>query len=233
MADKQEYARMQRNYYEGQADIWSLENKNPVVGSFDKHNEWKDYDLLVEGIENAGEKKCLDFGCGPGRNIVKFDKYFGQIDGVDIAQGNLDKAKVWIAENGTNPKADLILCNGYDLSNIDDASYDVIISTITLQHICVYSIRFNYFREFYRILKDNGYLRIQMGIGQSLRAKHGYYENYYDANMTNGAHDCRIDTPCQVRTDLEVIGFTDFEYKIRPTGPGDGHQAWIFFSARK
>lgn len=28
----------------------------------------------------------LDFGCGPGRNIVKYNKRFNRIDGVDIAK---------------------------------------------------------------------------------------------------------------------------------------------------
>ena len=37
----------------------------------------------------------------------------------------------------------------------------------------------------------------------------------------------------QIEKDLLSIGFKNFKYYIRPTGPGDGHPNWIFFNAQK
>ena len=38
-----QYIKMQFNHYEQAANKWSLENRNPVVGGYDKHNNWEDY----------------------------------------------------------------------------------------------------------------------------------------------------------------------------------------------
>ena len=67
------YTQMQQRAYDVQADMWSVTNRNPVVGYFDDHNEWDDYRVyLWKDIINLSEKEVLDFGCGPGRNLVKW-----------------------------------------------------------------------------------------------------------------------------------------------------------------
>ena len=109
----------------------------------------------------------------------------------------------------------------------------MIISTISLQHICVYDIRFNYLKEFFRILTGGGYISIQMGFGSQSPKTKKYYENFYDADTTNRGCDVEIENIDQIKNDLDKIGFVDFEYYIRPVGPGDNHPNWIFFRARK
>ena len=42
------YSQMQLNAYNSMASEWSIDNRDPVVGSYDFHNEWKDYELLFE-----------------------------------------------------------------------------------------------------------------------------------------------------------------------------------------
>ena len=37
----------------------------------------------------------------------------------------------------------------------------------------------------------------------------------------------------QIERDLTAVGFAAFKYWIRPTGPGDTHPHWIFFTAVK
>ena len=90
------YTKMQYNHYENEAKTWNINNLNPVVGSFNEHNNWNDYEFLFNDIENLEEKYVLDFGCGPGRNLVKYNNKFKKIDGVDISQVNLDNAKIWL-----------------------------------------------------------------------------------------------------------------------------------------
>lgn len=230
---KDKYAKMQKDLYEHEATKWSLDNKDPVVGSFDLHNQWKDYDeFLFKGV-NTQDKLGLDFGCGPGRNIVKFHSQFKQIDGVDISQNNLDKAKEWFKANNIS-NINLFLNNGIDISCCESDYYDIVFSTIAMQHICVYDTRYSLLSDFYRVLKTSGSLCIQMGYGSSPHKRTVHYkDNYYDAEGTNGFCDVRIDNPTQIQNDLEQIGFKDFTYDIRPVGPGDGHANWIFFRAQK
>jgi len=226
------YTVMQKYVYDDQASLWSLKDKNPVVGFFDQHNSWNDYDVYLFKNIDTKDKIALDFGCGPGRNIVKFSKKFLRIDGVDISQINLDKAHIWLKENNvTIPN--LYVNNGVDLSCIaQDAIYDVVFSTICMQHICVHDIRYSLFQDFYRLLKSGGDICIQMGYG-AREYSSGYYDNNYDAIGTNSFCDTRVENPDQLKNDLEKIGFVDFNFNIRPVGPGDQHQNWIFFQAKK
>ncbi len=144
MKKENKYTVMQKTVYEHEANKWNVDDRDPVVGSFDAHNAWSDYDnYLFKNIETKG-KVALEFGCGPGRNIVKFHDKFKKIDGCDISSKNLDNAKIWIEFNKQTPN-DLYVINGVELNDIPSSKYDVIFSTICLQHICVYDIRYNLF----------------------------------------------------------------------------------------
>ena len=46
-------------------------------------------------------------------------------------------------------------------------------------------------------------------------------------------NDFEPENPKQLEEDLSAVGFGNFQYKIRPSGPGDSHPNWIFFRARK
>jgi ubiquinone/menaquinone biosynthesis C-methylase UbiE len=184
---------------------------------------------------------ALDFGCGPGRNIIKYWDRFKRIDGVDIMPENLKNAKRWVEHNGKDGNSiNLYECNGYDLSNIPDQQYDMVFSTICMQHICSYDIRLNYIKEFNRVLKSGGIVSIQMGYGRKPGSKCvDYYENKFDASQTNGdgdgAGDVTIEDPLQIYTDLTENGFTDFLHVILPPflGDRDYHQNFIIFRATK
>lgn len=230
---KEKYAKMQQDQYDHEASLWSLSWRDPVVGSFDQHNQWKDYDeYLFKDIETNG-KVALDFGCGPGRCIVQYANKFERIDGVDISQINLDKAKIWFEKNQLKTVPKLYVNNGIDLSNIENNIYDVVFSTIAMQHICVHETRYSLLSEFHRVLKPGGSICIQMGFGPNHPRSVGYYENYYDAPATNSGMDTRVENPEELKQDLEKIGFNNFQYDIRPVGPGDHHDNWIFFRATK
>ena len=227
------YTKMQVNLYDNLASIWSEQNRDPVVGSFDAHNNWPDYELLFRNIKNQSESIGLDFACGPGRNLVKYGFRFKRLDGIDISSINIQKAKDYVISNGFSPN--LFVSNGVDLSVIEDDCYDFVMSTIALQHICVYDIRYSILTDIYRVLKKGGIFTAQMGFGPKTNYKNSvdYYENYYEADSTNGNMDTRVEDSNQLKNDLEKIGFINFNFEIRPVGPGDGHSNWIFFNVQK
>lgn len=227
------YTKMQHEFYEKEAATWSPENRDPVVGSFDAHNAWEGYENLFNDVPDLSKCRVLDFGCGPGRNIVKYWDRVKEIDGVDLSAQNLFNAKAWIDYNKlTNKGYTLYLCNGVDLSVIPSNIYDLIVSTITFQHICVHDIRFSYLEEFFRILKPGGIVSVQQGFGNQ---HHDYFENAYEAPSTNmaGADDAGINSVEQIQEDLEKVGFVDFHHYLDDPGPGDGGWKWIYWNARK
>lgn len=229
-----DYTRMQSAFYEDSASQWSPDNRDPVVGTFDAHNAWPDYEYLWRDLGGELAKlTVLDFGCGPGRNIAKYGSRFARLDGVDISSRNLANARLWLHSSGYYRPVYLMQCNGADLDVIADTCYDVVMSTICFQHICVHSLRLNYLREFFRILKPGGLLTMQMGFGTPSPATVGYHEDHFAATSTNRGCDVAVASPDQLEQDLLAVGFRGFRHYIRPVGPGDIHPSWIFFSARK
>ena len=70
--------------------------------------------------------------------------------------------------------------------------YDFVVSTITLQHICVHEIRYNILKDIFRIMKPEGIFSLQVGYDK--KGNHvGYYENYYDAKVTNSRCDFAVE----------------------------------------
>jgi SAM-dependent methyltransferase len=236
----EKYLTMQKDYYNVEASHWSLENKNPVVGWYHEHTVFADYDnYLFKDFDTTG-KVALEYGCGPGRNLIRYASRFDRVDGVDISPINIEKAKINLVdalkpqpawETGlTELKSKLYTNNGSDIP-VDTASYDVVFSVICLQHICVHEIRYKIMEEIYRVLKPGGYFCAQMGFG-GREGSVGYYENNYDAISTNGQCDVSIENEKYLKKDLSKIGFKDYKSDLR-TPCCDLHKQWIWFQLQK
>jgi SAM-dependent methyltransferase len=226
-----DYLAMQRRQYDQLAERLIVEpgqiiGDEHVVGSWQAHDEWLDYDEFMFNMAMGGY--ALEFGCGPGRNLWWQQPRFSRIDGVDISLVNLKNARKFC---GSFPS--LYLTDGFDCGGAPHEFYDFAFSTICLQHICVWSIRNCILANLFQCLKPGGRLAIQMGYGIPSPQTVDYYAEYTEAKATNRACDVAISSPDQVQKDLEMIGFTNFEYWIRPVGPGDLHPNWIFFTAVK
>jgi len=232
--NKKDYLDMQNSYYDEYASLWSLDFRDPVVGSYDAHNNWSDYDnFLFKNFDTSG-LVALEYGCGPGRNLVKFSNRFERVDGIDISDINIEKAKLNIESNNI-PQPNLYVTTGDNLNAIADNVYDVVFAVICFQHICVHEIRFNILKDIFRVLKPGGKLCFQMGYGGKGDIPTAeYYDNNYDAGSTNGHSDVSITDEQTLLDDLvNKIGFTNYASDIKKTGPGDNHKNWIWVQVEK
>jgi len=229
----QEYLDMQKTYYDKFGKKWSLKEKNFVVGSYDQHNLWPHWErLLFRDIDTTG-MRALEYGCGPGRNLIKFNKLFSQIDGIDISKECLEKAKINLKEHSVVRNTNLLVGEGDNIP-VSNNEYDFVYSVICLQHIACYSIRFNIFKEIYRILKPNGYFSFQMGFGKKDDGSSSeYYEDAITAKKTNGRFDTRIENEDYLKDDL--LNKLDFKnYQSSFIDPNKClHEKWIFVTVQK
>jgi SAM-dependent methyltransferase len=229
--ESQDYLNMQKSYYDVEASKWNLTDKNPVVGSYHQHNEWDDYNEFLFKDFDTSNLIALEYGCGPARNLIRFNDRFKRIDGTDISQINIDKAIINLQDADISDYK-LSVCDGKSIPFADN-SYDVVFSVICLQHICCYSVRLSIMKDIYRVLKPSGHLCFQMGFGLRSSAEPSYYENRYDIDGTNGHCDVNVLQEIDIKTDLENIGFKNYKSDIRPTGPGDSHPNWIWVQVEK
>ena len=181
-----------------------------------------------------GKEKTLigiDFGCGPGRNLVKYAGTFKRLDGTDISENNLANACDYLEQNNIKG-VNLYLSHGNDLGDAPSGKYDFVMSTICMQHIAVHEIRFQILKDMYRVLKPGGWSTIQMGFGKDHPRSVGYNENYYYVGTTNGRFNTRVEDSAEIKNDLLKIGFHSFEYDIDKSEL-DKHSSWIYFRAQR
>jgi SAM-dependent methyltransferase len=229
MSSEQDYLNMQFNFYEQEAAKWSISNKDPVVGGYEIHNAFSDYDEFLFKDFDTKNLIALEYGCGPGRNIVRFSSRFKRIDGVDISGVNIEKAKDNLNHHNI-PISQLYVNDGKSIPCYDE-SYDVVFSTICLQHICVHSIRFFIMQEIYRILKPSGKFCFQMGFGGRPNSVN-YYDNNTGATKTNSECDVSIENEDYLISDLKKIGFKNYKSDIRIPCI-DLHKNWIWVQVEK
>jgi SAM-dependent methyltransferase len=225
------YLDMQKKEYNEQAQAWSVENKDPVVGNYHLHNTFSDYDDYLFPKIDTSEMIALEYGCGPARNLIKYHNEFKRIDGVDIGEKNIKNATLNLEEAGI--KGNNLYVNSGDNIPTDSDIYDIVFSVICLQHICVHDIRMSIMKEVYRVLKADGHFCFQMGYGLGKPGSVSYFDNVIDAPGTNGTMDTRVEDANYLVDDLMDIGFKDIKYKISKTGPGDTHENWIWVQAQK
>ncbi len=230
MKQADDYARMQKDYYET--------NSHLMIENHRVHDRNPDYKgILLDPIFKMKGGFALDFGCGHGRNVLNLliENIFDRVDGVDISAKNTEYATTNITTSGVDSsKFNMMVNTGLDVSVLPSDEYSFVMSTIVLQHICCYNIRFKIFEDLYRSMKQEGVLSFQMGFGNDHMNTAGYFDNAYNATKTNSLHDVRVENEDQVVDDLIKIGFKEENIStiIRPS-MSDRHTQWIYVKAIK
>jgi SAM-dependent methyltransferase len=236
MDDINNYLDMQSRQYADEASRWSLTFKDPVVGSYHAHNAFSDYDnYLFKGFDTTASI-ALEYGCGPGRNLIRYAPRFVRVDGVDLCQTNIDNAVLNLNEAQV-ALPNLYVNDGQNLPMIEDATYDVTFSVICLQHIAVHT-RFdiNIMQELYRVSRSPVGTSVRRWASVADPESVTYFEDKFNARGTNGACDVTVtDAEDELKTDLKLNW-------VRSQTPSsticvhpccDLHAQWIWFQVQK
>lgn len=230
MATENDYTAMQKSVYEDETPRMAVENHK-------QHNSNPDYwDILLKPLKQGdwSNKTVLDFGCGCGRNVENVLNRFDvkEVHGCDISSNNIEYCKTYVLENTKKSNFKFFVSDGQTLQPAESDAYDLIFSTIVLQHIPVYTIRKKILTDFYRCTKPGGTVSFQMG-GAGLPHYASYYDNVFDASGTNGHHDVSVTDPQNLVDDLTEIGFKNIECVVRQSWEDAGHSEWVFVTCTK
>jgi len=241
----EQFLQRQSDFWNNIAKTWSLQNKNPVVGWYYEHEAFEEYDtVLFRDLPLTGNEVVLEYGCGPARNIIRWNKKFRRIDGVDIAPECIEKAKVHLAAERL-PEPNLWANDGRSLDMIPSAAkdpknlqsgdfvgYDIIFMVISHQHITSRSVRLNLYKEFLRVLKPGGYLCFQTGFGPGHPRSVDYFADSFSTEAEFVDKDVRVEDVDALKKDLEDCGFTWLGHVLTRTCK-DEHPAWIWVQCQK
>ena len=230
------YTKMQKQQYDSGADIMAIQNHK----NHDLNPDY--YKTLLSDIDNSfDDKNGLDFGCGIGRNIDNLLKLanWSCFDGCDISKENLIRVNKFLINNN-HKNYNLFHTDGISLNSLKDNYYDFVMSTIVLQHIAVYDIRFNILKDIFRVLKENSLFSFQMATYNKNINHAKYFDNNWAAQGTNGYLDVSVDNPQDLINDLKLIGFKSISYEVKPEWDADNlkytdinNSSWIFVKCRK
>jgi len=238
------FLKRQQSFWGDIAKTWSLQNKNPIVGWYNEHENFPEYDtVLFRDIPITGNEIVLEYGCGPARNIIRWNKRFGRIDGVDISPICIEKAKINLAD-ARIAAPNLWSNDGRSLEMIDSASnsvppadgewagYDIVFMVISHQHITNRAVRLHLYKEFLRVLKPGGYLCFQTGFGSGHPRSVDYFAETFASESEYVNKDVRVENVEIIKADLVNSGFTWLDHQLTRTCK-DEHPQWIWIRCQK
>jgi SAM-dependent methyltransferase len=120
-------------------------------------------DGMMDRLRSLGYPRqrgaVLDFGCGAGRLTRALADHFDRCVGVDISQQMVDLARRFHADR---PACEFLVNSEPHLGCFADQSFDLVYSSIVLQHLPSQESMLGYLREFVRVLRRSGVLCFQL-----------------------------------------------------------------------
>ena len=159
---------------------------------------------LLERFGHVGS--VLDFGCGIGRLTQAFAAVCDSAEGVDISPEMIRLARIY----NRHVNCAYFLNETDDLSAFGDDEFDLVYSTIVLQHLPPHLAR-GYVREFLRV--SRGHVVFQLPEGRTSEAgalsmygtRRAEVESWLD-----GAELLDVQT-----NDASGVGFTSYQYTMK------------------
>ncbi len=198
-------SKLNPNYYVfSDKDVSNDEEKYQASGREDVKKYVLEDELLKDFLENAKSKSCLEFGCGNGRMTQFLADIFGSVYALDISAGMIKSAKKRLKsiDNIT------YLVEDKDKRiDLNSQSIDFIFSFIVLQHLPSKEMVRDALKEFYRILKNDGMIKIQIRGVPAYGGFMRYFKWYYGVSFSED----------EIKNILESIGFEVIKAKGQNT----------------
>lgn len=128
------------------------------------HNAYYDRPNTLKLIENTQNKFILDAACGPGKYAEILISKGANVTGFDISPQMVKYAKERNKNNGVFFEQDL----SKPFETLQNKSFDIVLCALAMHYIEDWDVTI---REFYRVLKPNGYLVISI--------EHPFFEYTY------------------------------------------------------
>ena len=110
---------------------------------------------------SVNKGRAMDFGCGVGRLTQALCEEFERAVGIDISYSMVESAE---KHNKFGDRCQYLVNTTDDLAQLDDASFDLVYSNISLQHSPPEASS-KYIAEFFRILRPAGVALFQVPSG--------------------------------------------------------------------
>ena len=164
---------------------------------------------------------ALEVGCGSGRLMKRLMSRVRRLDGVDVSKTALSQAHERLSGEYT-----LFHADGLSLDAVPNATYDIVYSANLLQRIPIHALRYKHLEEFFRVLKCDGHVSLQMGFGEG-------GADYYDDHLTTST-EVSVTNATHLLQDLYKVGFRDPKHEIvDQSPPGSTFSRSLFVVARK
>jgi SAM-dependent methyltransferase len=137
-----------------------------------RHGGWDPAEFLATGRDEVGTAlahldrlgalprltRVLDFGCGAGRATQALAAHATEVVGVDVSATMLEAAR---RIDRTAARCTFVLNDRPDLSRFTDRSFDLVYSSLVLQHLPPDLAR-GYLAELARVLRPGGAMAVQV-----------------------------------------------------------------------
>jgi len=236
------YLKMQHDRYEVRAKNTVIDSNgispesDEVVGNYSQHASFPYDDNILKCLDkNPSSCSIIEYGCGPGRNLLRMANRFTKVSGVDISEKNLYDAKRLLDLNSVKNYA--LYHTPGDCIPIQDEIFDIVFEVICLQHVCSYTIRKKILSDMARVCRLSGLVVCQFGFNEgSLRNPH--YAGYYDDKLigvtdTNGWADCCVQSEDQLKNDFKDIGLEVVSLWYTGMVEDIWHDKWVWVCGRK
>jgi len=137
------------------------------------HNAFYDRPAVISLLPSVQGKRVLDAGCGPGAYSEWLVNQGADVVGIDASPAMIALANRRLAGRVELFQADL----GQPLNFLQEASFDIIVSALVLDYIKDWSALF---AEFFRILRDPGFLVFSASHPADEFFDHHPNGNYFD-----------------------------------------------------
>jgi SAM-dependent methyltransferase len=103
---------------------------------------------------------CIEVGSGPGRMTAGLAERFDRVLALDVSPAMLEQARTAVPDEHVEFRA----ISGERLDGVEDASADVVICYLVLQHLPSRELILSYISEFGRVLKPGGEAFVQLPV---------------------------------------------------------------------